>query len=98
MRCHAVMGHRPPRMVLRRRLRKPYVARITCKLATFERANDGVPIAEFATRRVHKVCAALEVFQGLIVDHMLGFGMKRAVQRDNVAGLREALKARVMCK
>ena len=60
VRSHAVMRHRPPRMVLRRRLREPDVAGISGELAALERADDGIAVAQLAARRVDQISAALE--------------------------------------
>ena len=46
---------------LRRRLREPDVARIAGELAAFERAHDGIAIADLAARRVHEIGAALHL-------------------------------------
>ena len=85
MRRHAVMRHCAPRVVLRRGLRKPDVAGIAGELAAFERADDGVTVADFATRRVHEIRTALHFGDQLVVEEALGFRMKRRVDRDDVA-------------
>src|SRR5262249_51383286 len=87
MRRHAVVWHRPPRMVFRSWLRKPNVARVARELAGFERTRNRVAVAELAARRFDEISASLEVLEGVLVDHMLRFGVQRAVQRHYIANL-----------
>src|ERR1700691_159369 len=68
MRRHAVMGHRPPRVILRPRLRDPDVARITGKLTTLQGTDHGVAIAYLAACRVHQVSAALHLAQKRVIE------------------------------
>ena len=85
VRGHPVMRHRPPRMVLRRRLREPDVTGISGELAALKSANNGIAVAYLATRGVHDVGAALHLPDEFVVEHMLGFGMQRAVDRNDIA-------------
>jgi len=74
MRRHAMMRHAAPRMVLRRWLRKPDIARIAGKLAAFERPHDGIAVADFSARRVHDISAALHLGNHSVVEEMLVSG------------------------
>ena len=85
MRRHAVMRHGPPRMILRSRLREPNVACVAGKLSAVERPDDHITVAYLATRGVHDVGAALHLRYELVVEHMLGLGVQRTVDRDNIA-------------
>src|SRR5262245_20272137 len=55
--CHPVMRHRASRMVPRRRLREPNVARISRELPAVQGTDDGVAIADLAARRIHEIGA-----------------------------------------
>ena len=70
---------------LRRRLRKPDVARVTGELPALERPHDGVAVADLAARRVDEVGAALHRADQRVVEQMLRLGVQRAVDRDHVA-------------
>ena len=48
VRRHAVVGHRAPRVILRRRLREPDVSGVARELSAFERPHDRVAIADLA--------------------------------------------------
>src|SRR5580692_1091847 len=52
VRGHAVMRHRAPRMIRRRGLGIPDVARVAGKTAGFECADDRVAIANIAARGI----------------------------------------------
>src|SRR5262245_66590389 len=79
MRGHTVMRHGAPRMVLRRRLRKPDVAGISRELTALQRTHDGVTVADLATRGVHDIAAALHHADQLVVEHVLVIGLKVCV-------------------
>src|ERR1700683_1620121 len=53
VRRHAVMRHRAPWMILRRRLREPHVAGVTCQLSGPERGRDVIAVADLAACRIH---------------------------------------------
>src|SRR5258708_4385239 len=72
MRRHAVMGHCPPRMILRGWLRKPDIARIARKLPAFECTDNCILVADFGACRIHYIGAALHLGDEHIVEHMLG--------------------------
>ena len=74
-------------MVVGRGLGEPDIAGIARQLPALERADDRVAVAQFATRGVDQIGPALEALERLLVDHMLGLGVERAVERDHVAHL-----------
>src|SRR5215831_16920851 len=53
VRRHAMMRHGPPWMVLRCRLREPYISSITREFPALQRPNNGVAVANLATRCVY---------------------------------------------
>src|SRR4029079_6577007 len=59
MRCHAVMRHGAPRVLLGRGLGEPDVTRVACELTALQRPDNRVAVADLAARRVHDVAAAL---------------------------------------
>jgi hypothetical protein len=85
VRRHAVMRHGPPRMVFRRRLRKPHIAGIAGELAAFQRANNGVAIADLGAGGIHQIGAALHASEHLIVEKIFGLRMQRGIDGDHVA-------------
>src|SRR5262245_48076036 len=52
---HAVPGHRPPGVVLRRRLGEPDVACVAGELPRLQRTHDRVPVADLGARGVDQV-------------------------------------------
>jgi len=58
---HAVVGHRPPGVILRSRLREPDVACIAGELSALERPDDGVAVADLPPRSAHEVRPALHL-------------------------------------
>ena len=91
MRRHAMMRHAAPRMVLRRWLREPDIARIAGKLTAFERPHDGIAVADFSARRVHDISAALHLGNHSVVEEMLGLRMQRTIDGDDIADLDHVL-------
>ena len=91
-----MIWHRAPRMVVGRWLREPRVTGITGQLSAFQRINDGVTIGKLAAGGVDQLCATFEELQRLCVDHVLGFRMKRAIQRDHIAHLGQTFQAAVI--
>ena len=79
MRCHAVMRHGSPRMILGRGLREPYVACVACELAAFERSDDCVSITDPGARGIHEIGAAFHFRDQLVVEEVLRFGMQRRI-------------------
>src|SRR5229473_4915994 len=80
-----MMRHRPPWMVLRRRLWEPHVARITRELSAFECPDYCISLTYLATCGVHDIRAALHFANERITEHMLGLWVKRAVDGHHVA-------------
>src|SRR5580693_2905631 len=68
MRRHAVVGHRAPRMVFRRRLWEPDVSGVARELSAFEPPHDGVAIADLAACGVHEIGPALHLGEKLVVE------------------------------
>ncbi len=91
-----MIGHRAPRVIGRRRLWEPDVARVTGELPAFQRLDDRIAIAQFATRRIDQIRTPLEVRQRLRIDHVLSFRIERTMQRDHIAGLGQTFQAVVM--
>ena len=87
MRRHAVVRHRAPRVVPRRRLREPDVSGVARELSAFERPHDRVAIADLAARGVHEIGPALHLGEKPVVEQVLGLGVKRRVDRDDIANL-----------
>ena len=87
MRRHPVVRHRPPRMVLRRRLREPDIPGVTGELSAFERPHDRVAIADLAARGVHEIGPTLRLGEKLVVKRVLSLRVKRRVDRDDIANL-----------
>src|ERR1700732_2215579 len=52
MRRHPVMRHGAPRMIVRRRLREPYIARISRELAALQRPDNCIAVADFSARGI----------------------------------------------
>src|SRR5580692_6635649 len=98
MRRHAMMRHCAPGMVFRRGLREPDVAGIASELAALEGADDGVAVADFATRGVHEIRATLHFGEKLVIEQALGLRMKRRVDRDDVANLDHVRDTRMPCE
>ena len=98
VRRHAVVRHRAPRVVSRRRLREPDVAGIAGELPAFERADDGVTVADFAPRCVHEIRATLHSGNKLVIEETLRFRMKRRVDRDDVADFDHVLEIGMPCE
>src|SRR5271157_3058295 len=84
MRRHSMMRHGPPGMIIGRRLRKPYVARVACELTAFEGPDDCVAIANLAARGVHEISPPLHFREQVVVEEVLRFRMKRRIDRNNV--------------
>jgi hypothetical protein len=87
MRRHAMVRHRPPGVILRRRLREPDVAGVPGKLSARERPDNGIAVADLAARRIDQVRAAFHRADERVVEQMLGLGVQRAVDRDHVRGI-----------
>lgn len=85
MRGHAMMRHRPPGMVRRRRLRIPDIAGIPGQLPALQCANYGIAITNPAARRVHQIGAALHLADQGIVEQVLGLSVQWRVDCDYVA-------------
>ena len=77
--------HVPPRVVLRRGLHVPDVARVAVELPGLERGGDVLGVADRAARGVHDPRALLEVLQELGVDEALGAIVEGRVDCDDVA-------------
>ena len=78
-------------MILGRRLREPDVTCVPGELAALARRRDRVAIADLPAGRVHEIGAALHAADHLGVEEMLGLGMQRRVDRDDVADRDELL-------
>ena len=82
---HSVMGHRPPGMISGCRLRKPYVTGVPGELSAFECSHDGISIADLSPGGVDDVSTPFHRRDELVVEEMLGLGVQRSVDRDDVA-------------
>src|SRR5688572_15474630 len=71
MRRHPFVRHGPPRMVARRRLRKPDIASVASKLSALERTNYCIAVADLAASRVHDVGAAFHIGDQCVVEQIL---------------------------
>ena len=71
-------------MILRGRLRKPDIPCVPGKLPAFQRPDHRIAVADFATRGIHEIGAAFHLANELVIKHMLGLGMQRAVDRDHI--------------
>src|SRR6516225_10253065 len=90
-----MVRHGTPRVVLGRGLWKPDVAGVGRELSAFQRAYDGVTVANLAASRVHDIAAALHHTDQLVVEHALGLGMERRVDGDHIADLHQRLYFRM---
>ena len=79
-------------MVLRRRLREPDVARVAGQLTALARLGDGVAVADLAAGGVDEEGPALHPPDQLGVEKVLGLGVQRRVDRDDVADRRPATR------
>src|SRR6202020_3047777 len=61
-------------------------------------ADDGVAVADFATRGVHEIRATLHFGEKLVIEQALGLRMKRRVDRDDVANLDHVLDIGMPCE
>ena len=80
-----MVGHRTPRVVSRCRLREPDVTGVSGELSAFECSHDGISVADLPPGGVDYVSASLHRRDELVVEEMLRLGMKRRVDRDDVA-------------
>ena len=85
MRRHAVMRHRPPGVVIGRRLGEPDIAGVPGELAALQRTHDGVAIADLPAGGVHEVRTPLHGGEQVVVEEPFGPGVERRVDRDDVA-------------
>ena len=83
---------------LGRRLREPDVTGVASELARLERRRDGVTVADLAASGVDNVGPALHLAKHFSVEEVLRFGVKRAVDSDNVADLDHVLDGLVVDK
>src|SRR5262245_59698674 len=95
VRRHSVVRHRPPGVILRRRLREPDVARVAGELPALTRRRYRVAIADLPARRVYEVGSALHATDHVGVEEMLGLRMERRVDRDDVAHRDELFRSLV---
>jgi hypothetical protein len=55
MRGHAVVRHRPPRVVGRCQLREPHIAGVPGELPALQRVDDGVTVDDLAAGSVDQI-------------------------------------------
>src|SRR5262249_49764874 len=91
----AVIRHRAPRMILRWRLRIPYVAGISSELTILQGTDDGVAVADLSAGGIHDVCTVLHPGEQVGVEHALGTGMKGRIYRNDVTDPDHVLDIRV---
>src|SRR6476620_8800506 len=94
MRRHAMVGHRAPRVVPRRRLWEPDVSGVARELSAFERPYDRVAIADLAARGVHEIGPTLHLGEKLVVKQVLSLRVKWRVDRDDIANLDDVFDVR----
>lgn len=85
MRSHPVVGHCPPRMICRRRLRKPDITSIARELTIFKSANNSVAVANLGARRVDEIGPALHALRKAFIEKAFGGRIERRVDRNNIA-------------
>src|SRR5262245_59480463 len=95
MRCHAVIGHRTPRMILRSGLRIPNVACVSSKLTAFEGTDDTISVANLSAGGIYDVRTTFHLGKQFIIEHVLCSGMKWSIDRDNVTDLDHVFDIRV---
>src|SRR6266516_1908214 len=93
---HPVVGHRPPGVIPRSRLREPDITGIAGKLAAFQCPRDRVAVADLAAGGVDDVGAALHLGDEGVVEEVLGLRMEGRVDRDHVADGHHRLGVRVV--
>ena len=91
MRCHAMIGHGAPGMVLWCRLREPYITSIACKLTCFQCSSHCITVTNFTTCCIHNVAAAFHLGNHGLVEQVFGFWVQWAVDCDNIHYLDHAL-------
>ena len=90
---HTMMRHRPPWMVLGRRLWEPHVAGISSQMPTLERIRDSVPIADLAARRIDDIGAPFHLGDERRIEEVLRFRVQRRVDGDHIANANHGLHA-----
>src|SRR5260370_22518259 len=91
MRRRGMMRHGPSRMVLRGRLREPYISSIAREFPAIQRPNNGVPVANLAARRVYDIGTAPHFADQRVIEHVLGLGMQWCVNGNYVTDLHQRL-------
>lgn len=84
VRCHRLVGHRPPRVVGGRRLRVPDVAGIAGQLAGLERGDDDVPHHDLGPGGVDDVGTAAHRADQLGVEQVVSLRVQRGVDGRHV--------------
>ena len=85
VRRHPVMRHRPPGVVVGRRLGEPDIAGVPREPAALQRAHHGVAVADLPPGRIHEVRTPLHCGEQVVIEKPLGPGVQRRVDRDDVA-------------
>src|ERR1035437_6701487 len=85
MRCHSMMWHRPPRVILWRRLREPDVSCVTCQMPTLQRLRHSITVTYFPASAVHNVGSPFHIADQHITKHVLRLRMQWCVNRHNIA-------------
>jgi hypothetical protein len=67
------------------RLWKPHVTGVPGELSAFECSHDGISIADLSLGGVDDVSTPFHRRDELVVEEMLGLGVQRSVDRDDVA-------------
>ena len=73
-----MVQHRPPRVILRWRLREPHIASVPGELSALKRPHNRVAVTDLATRRIDDIRATFHLADELVVEHMFRLGMQRA--------------------
>src|ERR1700733_14216484 len=93
---HPIVGHCPPRMICRRRLRKPDITSIARELTIFKSANDRVAVADFGSRRIYQIRSALHALQNPLIEETLSGWIKWRVNCNDVAHFHHLFRSGVI--
>ena len=91
-----MVGHGPPRVILRWWLRKPDVARVASKLPAFKCTDDRIAVAYLATRCIYQIRAPLHLPDERVVEEVFGLRVQWSVDCNHVTNTDHKLDVRVV--
>src|SRR5579862_5148676 len=84
-----------PRMIRWRRLRIPYISRVSREMPAFHRLHEGFGIHNPPSSSVHQVCSFLHLEKPLVIEQPIGLRRQRAVDRNYIAPRNQIVQERV---